>query len=117
MESTAWLVFVASLGGIAVALQAQFMGVIDRGLGTLEAVFINYVGGALLIGVVLLVLRGGNLANWPTLPWYTLIVGVTGLVIVRTGAAVRRRLHAARNLAAGALRRGCGALLRGFHGR
>jgi transporter family-2 protein len=84
MESTAWLVFVASLGGIAVALQAQFMGVIDRGLGTLEAVFINYVGGALLIGVVLLVLRGGNLANWPTLPWYTLIVGVTGLVIVGT---------------------------------
>ena len=57
MENVAWLVSVAAVGGVAVALQAQFMGAIDRGLGTLEAVFINYIGGGLGIGVVLLAMR------------------------------------------------------------
>ena len=84
MENVAWLVSVAAVGGVAVALQAQFMGAIDRGLGTLEAVFINYIGGGLLIGVVLLAMRGGNLAAWPSVPWYTLSVGIFGLVIVGT---------------------------------
>lgn len=82
MESTLWLILVAASGGVAVALQAQFMGVLDRGLGTLEAIFITYAGGGLLIGLVLLLLRGGNLAAWTTLPWYTLTSGLFGLIIV-----------------------------------
>lgn len=82
MESTLWLVLVATAGGVAVAMQAQLMGVLDRGLGTLEAIFITYAGGGLLIGLVMLLLRGGNLAAWPTLPWYTLTSGAFGLIIV-----------------------------------
>jgi transporter family-2 protein len=82
MESTLWLVLVAMAGGVAVAMQAQFMGVLDRGVGTLEAIFITYGGGGLLIGLVLLALRGGNLGAWSTLPWYTLTSGLFGLVIV-----------------------------------
>ncbi len=84
MENVAWLTGVAAMGGVAVALQAQFMGAIDRGVGTLEAIFINYVGGGVLIGLVLLAMRGGNLAAWNSVPWYTLSVGVIGLVIVGT---------------------------------
>ena len=82
MESTALLVLIATLGGIAVAVQAQLMAVIDRGVGTLESICITYGGGGLLIGLVLLAMRGGNLAAWPTLPWYTLTSGLFGLVIV-----------------------------------
>ncbi len=82
MESTFWLALVAATGGVAVALQAQFMGVLDRGVGTMEAIFITYGGGGLLIGLVLLVMRGGNLAAWPSLPWYTLTSGFFGLIIV-----------------------------------
>ncbi|MDX1594238.1 MAG: DMT family transporter [Gammaproteobacteria bacterium] len=82
MQSTAWLVGVAALGGVAVALQAQFMGAIDRTLGTLEAIFVNYVCGGILIALVLLGLRGGNLPAWSALPWYTWTVGAIGLVIV-----------------------------------
>jgi len=82
MEQTAWLVVVAALGGVAVAVQAQLMGVLDRGVGTLESICITYGGGGLLIGLVLLALRGGNLGAWPTLPWYTLTSGFFGLIIV-----------------------------------
>ena len=82
MESTLALIAVAALGGVAVAVQAQLMGVLDRGIGTLESICITYGGGGLLIGLVLLALRGGNLGAWPTLPWYTLTSGFFGLVIV-----------------------------------
>ncbi|HEY5790787.1 MAG TPA: DMT family transporter [Gammaproteobacteria bacterium] len=84
MHGVFWLVLVAALGGVAVALQAQLMGQLDRGLGSLESVFITYGGGGLMIGLVMLALRGGNLAAWAGsgLPWYTLSAGAFGLVIV-----------------------------------
>ncbi len=84
MENAVWLVAVgvAACGGVAVAVQAQMMGLLDRGVGTLESIFITYGGGGLVIGLVMLLLRGGNLAAWPTLPWYTLASGLFGLVIV-----------------------------------
>ncbi len=75
---------VAVIGGIAVALQAQLMALLDRGMGTLESVFITYGGGGLLIGLLMLFLRGGNLSIWHTLPWYAFLSGVAGLVIVAT---------------------------------
>ncbi|MBI3360873.1 MAG: DMT family transporter [Chloroflexi bacterium] len=56
------LVLIAAIGGIAVALQAQFMGLMDKGIGTVESVFITYGSGGLVIGLVMLVLRGGNLS-------------------------------------------------------
>jgi len=82
MQGFYGLLLVAALGGVAVTLQAQFMAVLDRGIGTLESVFITYGGGGLLIGLVMLALRGGNLGAWTTVPGYTLASGVLGLVIV-----------------------------------
>ena len=58
------------------------MGVMDHNIGTVESMFITYGGGGLIIGLVILLLRGGNLENWNTLPWYTLSAGVLGLVVV-----------------------------------
>lgn len=82
MGSSILLIIIAAIGGVAVALQAQFMGLMDRQIGTLEGVFITYGGGGLLIGLVMLFSRGGNLAGWQGLPWYVLSSGVLGLVIV-----------------------------------
>jgi bacterial/archaeal transporter family-2 protein len=76
------LIIVAAIGGITVAIQAQFMGLIDKQLGTLESVFITYGSGGLIVGLVMLLSRGGNLAAWQTVPWYALFAGVLGLVIV-----------------------------------
>ena len=77
-----WLLIVAAIGGIVVALQAQFIGLMDQHLGTLESVFITYVGGGLLILFVMLVSGGGNLLDWRSVPWYALSAGATGLVII-----------------------------------
>jgi bacterial/archaeal transporter family-2 protein len=82
MSSNLLLLFVAVIGGVAVTMQAQFMGLMDRNLGTVESVFITYGSGALVVGVVMLLLRGGNLRAWNTLPWYAFLAGVVGLLIV-----------------------------------
>jgi bacterial/archaeal transporter family-2 protein len=82
MSSNLLLLLVAVIGGVAVTMQAQFMGLMDRHLGTVESVFITYGSGALVVGVVMLLLRGGNLRAWSTLPWYAFLAGVVGLLIV-----------------------------------
>ena len=76
------LIIIAAIGGITVAIQAQFMGLMDKQIGTLESVFITYGSGGLLVGLVMLLSRGGNLAAWQTVPWYALAAGALGLGIV-----------------------------------
>ena len=82
MGSSALLIIVAVIGGITVALQAQMMGLLDKAIGTLEGVFITYAGGGLLISLVLILMRGGNLGAWHSVPWYAYSSGALGLVIV-----------------------------------
>ena len=78
------LIFIAVIGGAAITLQGQFMGLMDKAIGTKESVFITYAGGGLLAGCVMLAARGGNLRAWHAVPWYALGAGVVGLVIVGT---------------------------------
>ncbi len=79
-----WLVVgaVAAAGGAATALQAHFMGLLDRAGGTLESVFVTYFSGGLLIGLLFLLLRGGHLLPAGGAPWYAYGSGLLGLVIV-----------------------------------
>ena len=82
MGSSALLVIVAVVGGISVALQAQMMGLLDKSIGTLEGVFVTYVSGGLLIALILIFIRGGNLGAWQSVPWYAYSSGALGLIIV-----------------------------------
>jgi len=82
LGNPALLILVAAIGGISVAFQAQMMGLLDKSIGTLEGVFITYAGGGLLIALVLIFMRGGNLAVWRSLPWYAYSSGALGLIIV-----------------------------------
>ena len=75
-------ILIAVLGGVAVVIQARFNGMMDRGMGTLESVFITYGLGGLVIALVMIALRGGNLAAFRTVPWYVALAGVCGLVII-----------------------------------
>jgi bacterial/archaeal transporter family-2 protein len=77
-----YLVIIAAIGGFAVALQAQLMGSIDRQVGTLESVFVTYGGGGFIIGIIMILLRGGNLSALTQVPWYTLLSGPMGLVLI-----------------------------------
>ena len=94
--STVFLICIAIMGGVAIALQGQFMGLLDRGLGTIASVFVTYVGGGLIIALILIAYRGGNLKNWQHVPWYALSSGLLGLVIVGSIGYVVPRLGVAK---------------------
>ena len=78
------LIILAAIGGIAVTIQGQFMGLLDKNIGTLESVFITYSSGGILAAVAMIASRGGNLKAVQTVPWYALSAGLMGLVIVGT---------------------------------
>ncbi|MGD9055677.1 MAG: DMT family transporter [Desulfobacterales bacterium] len=94
--STLFLIGIAVMAGVAVTLQAQFMGLMDRALGTLTSVFITYAGGGLVITLLLAALRGGNLKNWQSVPWYAYGAGFLGLIIVGSIGYVVPRLGVAK---------------------
>jgi len=94
--STLFLILLATVGGVAVALQGQFMGLLDRTLGTRESIFITYAGGGLIITLLMLAFRGNHLKNWQAVPWYAFGSGIMGLIIVGTIGYVVPRLGVAR---------------------
>lgn len=75
------LLLIAAIAGIAIAVQGQLMGTIDRSVGTLNSVFITYGLGGLLAAIVWI---GGrqSLAGAREIPWYAWSAGAMGLVIV-----------------------------------
>jgi bacterial/archaeal transporter family-2 protein len=79
-----FLILLALIGGMAVTLQGQFMGVMDSVIGTRESVFITYASGGLVVTFVMLFLRGGNLRATASVPWYVFGAGLLGLLIVGT---------------------------------
>ena len=82
--SVTGLIVLAVIGGIAVTIQGQFMGLMDKNIGTLESVFITYSSGGILAAVAMIASRGGNLKAVQAVPWYALSAGLMGLVIVGT---------------------------------
>ena len=94
--STVLLIGIAVMGGVAIVLQGQFMGLLDRTLGTMTNVFITYVSGGLIIALLLIAFRGGNLKNWQSVPWYALSSGILGLIVVGSIGYVVPRLGVAK---------------------
>lgn len=86
-----YLVLVAVIGGFAVTLQGQLIGIIDKNVGTVESVFITYGGGGLIVGIIMLLLRGGNLSSLQNIPGYVFLAAPLGLVIIASiGYSVSR---------------------------
>ena len=84
MNNETLLIIIAIIGGIAVSLQGQFMGQLDRQIGTAESVFITYGLGAFLAGLIMIYLKGGDLHTLISakLPWYVYSSGILGIIIV-----------------------------------
>lgn len=72
---------VAAVGGVAIAFQSLFSGVIGEHVGILGSVLIVHLGGLVLAGA-LFFLRGGDLTGWQGIPWYAFLAGFIGVVIV-----------------------------------
>jgi len=73
---------VGLLGGLAGALQAQSVGVMEAKAGNLAAVFVTYGGGGLVVGLLMLVFHGGRLSDLRQVPWWAFTAGLMGLVII-----------------------------------
>jgi transporter family-2 protein len=85
------VILVGVIGGLAGALQSQFLGVMEQRVGTLASTFVTYGGGGLAIGLLMLALRGGRLAELRDLPWWVFTAGLMGLVVVASlGITVNR---------------------------
>src|SRR5687768_16896185 len=82
MDSILLIILIGLAGGIAVGLQAPMASMITQRLGIFESVFIVHVGGALIAMLPLLFYSGGNVARWKELPWYTLLAGGFGLIVI-----------------------------------
>ena len=82
MESILLIILIGLAGGVAVGLQGPLASMISQRLGILESVFIVHVGGALIALFPLLFLGGGKLTEWKQLPWYALMAGAFGLVVI-----------------------------------
>lgn len=85
MSNTLFLVLLTLIGGVAVTLQSQMMGVVDRNVGTMPSVLFTYGTGAILMGILYLVVRpDGNIGNVASQPAFTWFSGVMGLIIIGT---------------------------------
>jgi len=96
MTGTPFLFLLAVVSGLAITLQGQFMGIMDRIAGTRDSVFITYAGGGVIAAILMLVSRAGNYRAWSAIPWYAFSAGILGLVIVGTIGFVVPRLGLAR---------------------
>lgn len=73
----------ASLSGLAMAVQGALNAALGKALGVLEATFIVHITGTVLIAVLLLLRFGkGQLWPLPSIPWYYYAGGLLGVVIV-----------------------------------
>lgn len=82
MNNLALIIAIGLLGGIAVGLQGPLASTINQRLGILESVFIVHLGGLIAMGLPLLLMGGGRLGEWQTVPPYTLTAGLLGVVAV-----------------------------------
>ncbi len=81
--STAILIILGLLGGVAVGLQGPLSSLMSSKIGIMESIFIVHLGGAILAIVPLLIFwGGGNLGEWRSVPWYALGAGAMGLVVI-----------------------------------
>ena len=89
------IIFIGLCGGVAIGLQGPFSSLIGQRLGIWEAVFIIHLGGAISALVPIVIMGGGKLAQWHTLPWYILCGGILGLVVVGAISYLRPFIGAA----------------------
>ena len=89
--SMLFVVLVGLAGGLAGALQSQFLGIMQDKAGTLASTFVTYGGGGLAVGLLMLAMRGARLSDLREVPWWVLTSGLMGLVVVASlGITVSR---------------------------
>lgn len=81
MDTIILIILIGLAGGVAVGLQSPMASMITQRLGIFESVFIVHIGGA-IIALIPLLIYGSKLAQWRSVPWYTLGAGIFGLIVI-----------------------------------
>ena len=82
MDSILLLILVGLAGGVAVGLQSPLASMMTQRIGVFESIFIVHLGGAMLSVLPLVLIGGGRLSQWRSVPWYALCAGFFGLVVI-----------------------------------
>lgn len=82
MSSIFFILLIGLAGGIAIGLQSPLASMMSQRLGVFESVFIVHMGGAMAALLPLLLYDGGKLGQWRTVPWYALLAGAFGLIVI-----------------------------------
>ena len=84
MGATIMAMLVAMVAGLTMAVQGTLNSILGKVVGLLEATFLVHAIGTLtvILSLFILGLGKGDLLKLPQAPWYTLLGGVLGVVIV-----------------------------------
>jgi bacterial/archaeal transporter family-2 protein len=97
MASIYNLFLIAVAAGVAVALQGQFMGAVNRSVGTATTMLVTYGSGA-IVSALIWAFRRAPAAAGSSVPWYGWLAGALGLVIVGGIGYAAPRLGLSRTL-------------------
>jgi len=100
MEPVILIILIGLAGGAAVGLQSPLASMISQRLGIFESVFIVHLGGAIVALVPLLLMGGGKLSQWRSVPWYALCAGVFGLIVIAAISYMIPRIGVAASITA-----------------
>ncbi len=82
MSALVIVIVLGVVGGFAAGLQGPLASVMAKGVGTWGSVFLIHLGGMLGCALILLVPGSHRLSGWREVPWYALIAGLLGLVLL-----------------------------------
>ena len=78
-----WLIILVMLGvGALGGIQGPLNAILSNRVGILEGSFLVHLVGAIAGGIPLLLMMGGGLSRWQSVPWYSWIGGTFGILVI-----------------------------------
>ena len=94
MDPLIIIILIGLAGGMAIGVQGPLSSMITQKLGSLESVFIIHLGGA-IAALIPMFFIGSKLGQWKSVPWYALIAGAFGLIVITAMGYMIPRIGAA----------------------
>lgn len=94
MNPLFFIILIGLIGGMAIGVQGPLSSMITQKLGSLESVFIIHIGGA-IAALIPMLFVGSKLSEWKSVPWYALVAGSFGLIVISAMGYMIPRIGAA----------------------
>jgi transporter family-2 protein len=95
MQTAILAIIIGLAGGVSVALQGPLISLMSQRIGITGSILIAHLGGLAAAIILLAVMGSGNLRQWRSVPWYALVAGVLGLVVLGAVSYTIPRIGAA----------------------